>query len=270
MKTKQQLNADTLFAFQMALDGHKQFEFLHAGIWSRTEDVHSGFPHRIYHDIPEGWTRHDGEDWKGDKDAVIEEAMMYDGRVSLNKNQPAAWWGGLLCNNFTAENHSVRIYAYKLAAKSPAIPAGFTAHSGGGCPVALDAKIDYILRDGWKGNTKTAGNLFWQTMNISADFIAYRVIEKKVIPWTFADAPAFARVMRKETAVEYVVAFFPDGVRLSRSCQPGHRIESYETLAADYLQLNNSPCGKEVDESCTCASGSLGATQCKIHNGEAK
>ena len=248
MKTlsKEQLNADTLFAFQMALEWHKQFEFMHAGIWSRTEDVHSGLPHRIYHDIPEGWTRHDGEDWKGDKDAVIEEAMMYDGRVSLNKNQPAAWWGGLLCNNFTAENHSVRIYAYKLAAKSPAIPAGFTAHSGGGCPVALDAKIDYILRDGWKGNTKTAGNLFWQTMNTSADIIAYRVIEKKVIPWTIEEINLRVGQVVKSTNPTNpcrCVITQTNGVMAWIGGDMIPRTPEY--LATYFLQLDGSPCGKE-------------------------
>lgn len=248
MKTKQQLNADTLFAFQMALEGHKQFEFLHAGIWSRTEDVHSGLPHRIYHDIPEGWTRHDGEDWKGDKDAVIEEAMMYDGIVSLNKNQPAAWWGGLLCNNFTAENHSVRFYAYKLAAKSPAIPAGFTAHSGGGCPVALDAKIDYILRDGWKGESKTAGNLFWDTMNTNADIIAYRVLEKKVIPWEFNTRPKEPTfVYRKGYITDSMIVAWGDDVVVIPT-KHGLIKVTYDELLSDWLRSGGTACGKEVEQ----------------------
>lgn len=114
-----ELNADTLFAFQMALKGHKQFEWQTPdGHWNKTVNVSNSFPHRIYHDIPDGWTRHDGEDWKGDKDAKFEYIMFCDG-VRMTSPEKAFW--------FSAENRFAcspehRIYAYKLAAKSPAIP----------------------------------------------------------------------------------------------------------------------------------------------------
>lgn len=123
MKTQTELNADTRYVFEQTLKNKDtKIECFFGGIWQRTTIVTTAFPHRIYHDIPEGWTRHDGEDWKGDSNAVLEEIMTHDGMVSPNKNQTAAWWSGLHANNFTAENHSARIYAYKLAAKSPEIP----------------------------------------------------------------------------------------------------------------------------------------------------
>ena len=245
-KATEQLNADTLFAFQMALKGHEQFEFLRSGIWTKCDAVSSIAPHRIYHDIPEGWTRHDGEDYLGNPDAVIEEVMFCDGNKSRH-GYSIRHWRENKWNSFNCEEVSERIYAYKLAAKSPEIPDGFTPWNGGECPVARDANVEYFQRN---RNTYSAlsGRCNWGHYERANDIIAYRVLEKKVMPWKFADAPAFARVMRKETVVQYVVAFFPDGVRLSRSCQQGHRIESYETLAADYLQLDNSPCGKEVEQ----------------------
>jgi hypothetical protein len=114
--TKEQLDADTLFAFQMALKGHKQFEYHNGVKWSPIGYIVSSYPHRIYHDIPEGWTRHDGEDWNGDKDAVIEEVMWMDGKISSQKSRPAKWWRDNGGNSFT-EATPHRIYAYKLAEK---------------------------------------------------------------------------------------------------------------------------------------------------------
>lgn len=197
-KTTEQLNADTLFAFQMALNGHKQFEFLRSGIWTKCDAVSSIAPHRISHDIPECWTRHNGEDWKGDKDAVIEEVMFYSGRI-LKEERTAEYWGckyGI--NNFTkAESQENRIYAYKLAAKSPAIP----------------------------------------------------VIEKKVIPWTFADAPLNAKVKRKSDGKIFRMSAHPDeaGLYPTSYGSEGERV-AYEILAADYLQLDGSVCGTEVEQ----------------------
>lgn len=121
MKTKEQLDADTLFAFKMALKGHNKFEY-HNGIkWSPIGYIISSYPqwvypHRIYHDIPEGWTRHDGEDWNVDKDAVIEQVMWMDGKISSQKSRPAKWWRDNGVNSFTEETPH-RIYAYKLAEK---------------------------------------------------------------------------------------------------------------------------------------------------------
>lgn len=118
MKTKEQLDADTLFAFQMALKGHKQFEYHNGVKWSPIGYIVSSYPHRIYHDIPKGWTRHDGEDWNGDGDSVIEQVMWMDGEISSQKSRPAKWWRDNGVNSFTEETPH-RIYAYKLAEKKP-------------------------------------------------------------------------------------------------------------------------------------------------------
>ena len=241
-KTTEQLNADALFAFQMALKGHREFEYQHqSGLWYRTDNVSTRCPHRIYHDIPEGWALHDGEDWKWDKDAVLEEIMTHDGMVSPNKNQTAAWWGGLHGNNFTAENHSARIYAYKLAAKSPAIPEAFTAHDGGKLPIDGDLRVEAIRILGSK-YMGLANHLSW------TDIIAYRVIEKKVIPWDFADAPINSKVKRKSDGKIFRMSAYPDeaGLYPTSYGSDGERV-TYETLAADYLQLDGSVCGKEVE-----------------------
>lgn len=123
MKTKEQLDADTLFAFQMAMKGHKQFEFLSlAGDWRKTDSVSSEFSHRIYHDIPEAWTRHDGEDWKGDNDAVIEGLIFCDGQTDsekgFKKGYTAEWFRSAgNVNSFTDTHPYRRIYAYKLSEK---------------------------------------------------------------------------------------------------------------------------------------------------------
>jgi len=112
MKSTDQLNADTLFAFEMALKGHKQFEYpAPSGHWHKISDVCSDYPCRIYHDLPSPeWTRHDGEDWKGDKDAVIEEVMFCNGTISPHKGERVRFWS----RNFSNEPQW-RIYAYKLA-----------------------------------------------------------------------------------------------------------------------------------------------------------
>ena len=185
-----QQTADTLFAFQMALNGHKQFEWKSIeGDWLKTDSVSSGLPHRIYHDIPEGWTRHDGDEWKGDPRAVIEEVIICDGRVSKGENS-VGYWSDHFSNSFTRDNHALRIYAYKLA--KPA------------------------------------------------------VIEKKVVPWDFASAPLNAKVKRKSDGKIFRMASFPDDVVLcSTTYATGDYCASYETLAADYLQLNGEVCGTE-------------------------
>ena len=186
MKTPEQLNADTLFAFQMAMNGHKQFEWKSIeGNWHKTQNVSSGLHHRIFHDIPDGWTRSYG-DWTGDKDAVIEKIMTCDGCISPNENQTAEWWGAKHCNNFISENHTARIYAYKLA--KPA------------------------------------------------------VIEKKVVPWTFETAPLCLKVQRKSDGEQFRCETYPSSALL---LSKGMLKPSYETLAADYLQLDGSVCGME-------------------------
>ena len=117
MKTKKQLNADTLFAFQMALKGHKQFEFKNDnGEWARCYNVNSRFLHRIYHDIPDGWTRHDGEDWKGDPNTEFDAVMFCIGTVDATPHRAKNYTG---CGSSFCCDGGNRIYAYKLAAKSP-------------------------------------------------------------------------------------------------------------------------------------------------------
>lgn len=239
MKTQEQLNADTLFAFQMALKGHKQFEYLSGnGKWYSTFDVSAGTPHRIYHDIPDGWTRNDGEGWKGDKDAVIEDVMFCDGRTAKYKDIVVV--GGV--NNFTTPNHYARIYAYKLKAKSPEIPEGFTKHDGGKLPIDGDLRVEAIRILGSK-YMGLANHLSW------TDIIAYRVIEKKVIPWTWTETPLEGlRVKRKRDGKNFNARFQVDGVLTIGGIHESVGKLSYETLAADYLQLDGSVCGKEVEQ----------------------
>lgn len=239
MKTNEQLNADTLFAFQMALKGHKQFEYQHPnGRWYRVNVVDSITPHRIYHDIPEGWTRHDGEDWKGDKDAVIEEVMYCSGAVSAHKNIRANDWN----TRFNYADPAFRIYAYKLAKQTPAIPKGFTSNNNAGdnsyCPLAEDMIVEYIGKDGKQGKDK-ARNLYW--FNV----IAYRVLEKKVIPWTLESVPVGISVVSKDGSCKNVIVMAGKDIVILGG---NGFSKSYETLADDYLQLDGSICGKEVEQ----------------------
>lgn len=181
MKTQTELNADTLFAFQMALKGHKQFEYQSSGgNWHKKCTVSNSSPHRIYHDIPDGWERSYG-DWKGDKDTVLEEVMFYDGEIAERKKETASYWMNYVNNSFADTQHKWRIYAYKLAAKSPEIPEGFTVWNGGDCPIGGQQKIEYIQRNGNR-YAALAGDCNWFDRGYANDIIAYRVIEKKVIP----------------------------------------------------------------------------------------
>lgn len=241
-----ELNADTLFAFQMALKGHKKFEYQHEGIWLRTFDVSSIAPHRIYHDIPEGWTHHDGEDWKGDKDAVIEEVMYCNGKIPEDKNQPARFWTDEEFNSFTDSNHDYRIYAYKLAAKSPAIPEGFTAWNVGECPVDVDAKVEVIMKSG-RRYTGAAGGCIWKRPELPEQTASYRVIEKKVIPWDFATAPLYGKAKRKDSGELFAFECFPMEVVVAQGHRD-YRSISYVLFAEKYLQLDGSVCGKEVEQ----------------------
>jgi len=246
-KTPEQLNADSLFAFQMAMKGHKQFEWKSIkGIWHKTHNVSSGPHHRIHHDIPGGWTRHDGEDWKGDKDAVIEEVIWCDGQRCEVKDKKATWWANVgVVNNWTTEPE-VRIYAYKLAKPSISIPEGFTKWDGGECPVAPDTKVEYMRRDHSTGKDE-AKHLRWnhQGMEWNGDIIAYRVIPKKVVPWTFETAPLCLKVQRKSDGEQFRCETYPSSALL---LSKGMLKPSYETLASDYLQLNGEVCGTEVEQ----------------------
>jgi hypothetical protein len=243
MKTQTELKADSLFAFQMALKGHKQFEFQASdGEWKRTGIVESYLPHRIYHDIPDGWTRHDGEDWKGDPEAVIEEAMYCDGNKATGGGKTASSWR----RELTHELHRWRIYAYKLAKQTPVIPEGFTKWDGKDeCPVAPVTKVDLILASGDRHLDTMAG--FWGWDKCQTDtIIAYRVITKKVVPWTFERAPLNAKVRRKSDGKIYRMSAFPNYAGLYPTSFASYsELATYETLAADYLQLNGEVCGTE-------------------------
>ena len=250
MKTlsKKQLDADTLFAFQMALKGHKQFEYLSGNRkWYSTSYVSAGTPHRIYHDIPEGWTRHDGEDYPGNPDDVIEAVMFCNG-FKTEANKAASYYSAAEYFKHDSPHH--RIYAYKLAAKSPAIPAGFTAWNGGECPVDGFSKVEYILRHNDEPSGPDVANaLIWKHGAKAYDIIAYRVIEKKVIPWTFSEAPDNLKVKDKDTGDVYAATIHTDGYSLFGKMDERDWIDAtFETLAADYLQLDGSICGKEVEQ----------------------
>lgn len=244
MKTQTELNADTLYAFKMALKGHKQFEFQHTdGSWSCTSIVSSSSPCRIYHDIPEGWTRHDGEEWKGDKDVVIQEVMFCSGQI-LREERTAEYWSckyGL--NNFTeAESHEDRIYAYKLAAKSPEIPEKpFAAEK-----LALSQGKTIKYRWGGDRDWTDIAEPKW------THGVSYRVkpvLEKKVIPWTWTETPLEGlRVKRKRDGKNFNARFQVDGVLTIGGIHESVGKLSYETLATDYLQLDGSICGKEVGQ----------------------
>lgn len=260
-KTTEQLNADTLFALQMALKGHNQFEFRHTnGSWSITSIVSSSSPCRIYHDIPDGWTRHDGGDYPGKQDDAIESVMFFNGHKTEAK-KAASYYS--VSGYWKHDSPHHRIYAYKLAAKSPEIPEGFTAHNGGKCPIAGDLRVKAIRISGsdYEGIAKL---VCW------TDIIAYRVIEKKVIPWEFNTRPKEPTfVYRKGYITDSMIVAWGDDVVVIAT-KHGLIKVTYDELLSDWLRSGGIVCGKEVDESCTCASGSLGATQCKIHNGEAK
>ncbi len=246
-KTTEQLNADTLFAFQMALKGHNQFEWQSevSGNWLKTHTVTAEKNHRIYHDIPDGWKRSYGE-WTGDKDAVIEEVMWCDGEI--DKQPKVSLFKIHEPNNFTSEDPQYRIYAYKLA-KSPAIPDGFTAWNGGECPVAPDTKVEVFYRCG-ETETRNSSGSHWPQTKHRKDIIAYRVIEKKVIPWTFFDCPYDLRVRRKLDGKLFRADPHPDDALLSASAYQDDEdnVVIYETLAADYLQLDGTVCGTEVEQ----------------------
>jgi hypothetical protein len=245
MKTQTELNADTLFAFQMALKGHKQFEFLTSGVWGRTPVVDSRFSCRIYHDLPsQEWTRHDGEDWKGDKDAKFEGVMFCNGRIKYGTTDLDYWTFGK--SNFSG-NPDGRIYAYKLAKQPPAIPEGFTKWDGGECPVAPETMVEAIIKAGTKA-TIPAGDWNWGRNNSNGNIIAYRVIEKKVVPWMFESAPLRpVRVKHKSSGALFATGMLPDCVTLRPDRFTHNAVNiTYETLAADYLQLNGEVCGTEV------------------------
>jgi hypothetical protein len=163
----------------MALKGHKQFEWQSevSGNWLKTHTVASDKNHRIYHDLPSPeWTRHDGEDWKGDKDAVIEEAMFGDGEVSSNKNKGVSYWSAGGVSNFNHENPEYRIYAYKLAKPSISIPEGFTKWDGGECPVEKVSDVEVIFRAPPHIPYQHCGErLRWDHQGIGGDIVAYRV-----------------------------------------------------------------------------------------------
>lgn len=154
---------------------------------------------------------------------------------------------------FSAENRFAcspehRIYAYKLAAKSPAIPEGFILWNGGECPVAPETKVEYIQRNRERYKA-SAGHCRWAHIQAANDIIAYRVIEKKVIPWDFETAPLRpVRVKRKRDGALFALGFYPDGVAIFNTSSFGGLPISYEALAADYLQLDSSPCRKEVEQ----------------------
>lgn len=247
MKTKEQLDADTLFAFQMALKGHEQFEFLSlAGDWRKTDSVSSEFSHRIYHDIPEGWTRHDGEDWKGDKDAKFDAAMFCSGRFFESHSNASFWINHCSNNYFSNKKTGDRIYAYKLAEKKPEIPEGFIRNNNAGdnsyCPLSEDARVEYIGKCGTRGEEK-AGQLFWYNV------IAYRVIEKKVIPWTIEEINLRVGQVVKSTnptnPCRCVIAQ-TNGVMLWIGGDMIPRTPEY--LMTSFSQLDNSPCGTEVEQ----------------------
>lgn len=239
-----ELNADTLFAFQMALKGHKQFEWksINSG-WLKTDRVTSGAPHRIFHDIPEGWTRHDGEDWKGDKDAVIEEVMFCNG-YKTEANKAASYYSS--AGYFKHDSPHHRIYAYKLAANSPAIPEGFTAWNGGKNPLTKGEKCEWVLRDGSRIMNDFGTDEVWLWYHNSRDIIAYRVIEKKVIPWTMETCPQLPfEVKCKRTGNRHSLVAVVNG---SNFFIDGESWRSGEHMLNYFTKGDGSPCGKEVEQ----------------------
>jgi hypothetical protein len=65
----------------------------------------------------------------------------------------------------------------------PTIPEGWTKHDGGPCPVADDARVNVMFRDGYdpleagQGTAGVWGSL-WQWQNHGpADIIAYKVVK---------------------------------------------------------------------------------------------
>lgn len=198
-KTPEQQDQDTLDAFEMAtLKGHKKFEYLaQDGLWIETDTVDSCYPHRIVHEIPEGFTR---------------------------------WMEGE-------------------------------------CPVEPDTEVEIILKHNRERMTRIAKFCFWKQ---STTIIGYRIISPTIIPWTFETSPYNAKVKHKTSGDLFAACFRPNHVVLVKD-PSWSRIAGYDVLAEEYTQLDGSPCGtEEVKQPCTCASGSLGATQCKIHNKEAK
>lgn len=247
MKTTEQLNADTLFAFQMALKGHEEFEYCCNEHWHKTNRVFSDAPHRIYHDIPEGWTRHYGEDWKGDKDAKFEGVMFCDGLRTAERTVCELRDAKL--NTFNAQDHKYRIYAYKLAAKSPAIPKGFTKHDGGKCPIAIGVKFDLMFRTGYKAEKRTQASQYrWTHKHEDDDIIAYRVIEKELIPWEFNTRPKEPTfVYRKGYITDSMIVAWGDDVVVIAT-KHGLINVTYDELLSDWLRSGGSVCGKEVEQ----------------------
>lgn len=246
-KNTEQLNADTLFAFTMALKGHKQFEWHDGMKWLPTEYVNSLSSFRIFHDIPEGWTRHDGEDWKGDKDVVIEEVIWCDGQRCQVTDKKASWWANVgVVNNWTTETEG-RIYAYKLAAKSPAIPEGFTKHDGVECPVSAETKVELIYKCG-AIETRNSSKTHWPHTNDQKDVIAYRVIEKKVIPWTVDSCPPlpFEVVVKDSKSGYTVVERHSDGYR--KNNDQHQKPWPWHVLLENYTMRDGSVCGTEVEQ----------------------
>ena len=249
-KTTEQLNSDTLFAFQMALKGHKQFEWQSevSGNWLKTHTVTPDRNHRIYHDLPkeEGWTRHAREDWKGDKDAVIEGVMFCDGRVSKGESN-AVYWADHYASSFTREDPKYRIYAYKLAKPAVSIPDGFTKWEGGECPVSPETMVEYIMRRVTRVNgPDIARDLKWKHLGLEFDIIAYRVIEKKVVPWTIEEINLRVGQVVKSTNPTNpcrCVITETNGVMVWIGGDMIARTPEY--LMTYFLQLNGEVCGTE-------------------------
>jgi len=335
-KTPEQLNANTIFAFQMAVKGHDRFQFLLGDSWQFCSSVSNTYPHRIYHDIPEGWTLHDGEEWKGDKDAKFEAVMFCDGRVIKNENS-VKYWSDHYANIFTREDPKYRIYAYKLAkpawklgnevnghklpdgdkwttpvgkewtaemlpegtrpimeselrklpndaeyfkpndkewvaslyqdcrateyhtrntfyrTRTPipkpalSIPEGFTKWDGGECPVAPKAIIEYIMRKVTRViGPDIARDLKWKHRGLEFDIIAYRVIPKKVVPWTIEEINLRVGQVVKSTNPTNpcrCVITQTNGVMVWIGGDMIARTPEY--LMTYFLQLNGEVCGTE-------------------------
>jgi hypothetical protein len=221
------------------LKGHKQFEWqTKEREWKRCVAVDSMQNHRIYHDIPEGWTRHDGELYKARASDLIEQVMFCTGELSKSpKGDGCAYnWD----SEFNHKDPSRRIYAYKLAKPAISIPEGFTKWDGRDeCPVAPDAMVEVILKDG-EMHKRFARNWNWEA-GLKYAIIAYRVIEKKVVPWTRETCPSLPfEVIGIETPNRAaVIGANETHLRIS------HNLVSYADALVCWRRLNGEVCGAE-------------------------
>lgn len=116
-------------------------------------------------------------DWHGGEcpvqpDAQVEVKFSGGGQTTTARTARVLDW--------TRRHISGDIVAYRVV-ETPKpkvkIPEGFTPWAGGACPVDLDKKVRFVLRNGPGQDSAAARHLRWEHGDRPSDIIGYRVIE---------------------------------------------------------------------------------------------